>query len=627
LRNCRFAIVGVLVAMLALSAIAGQTAAPTDLEVLTKALGQPLTALQGKKPACTATLDIHFRHGKLDETGQIALARGEDGRFALSVTTRLLSFALVRDAKATRLLVPSKKVAIIGEGPAPQQSDLEPSRLFLNIVAGLPPEAQAMVGLLHTAEPGAVALLLQQLAQLHRAPAQADKPASPTFVAGRPIAKGTLAITLAPDASSVRQLSWNAGATHATIAIAIQDKAVMPSTSTEGLKVLNVPRAELEEMVGRGLAAFVRILRYSASGTLPRDGERTAGRGRLVVKDGRRLVMLQGTPYEIGHQHGRLLGKGMGRLIDGVLFTVGLYYSVEKRVWFLDVMRGAWKRLLPHIPKDYLEEMRGLADGSGQPLERVQLSNVFPALFHCSGFAVFGKATQGGKLYHGRVLDYMTDVGLQRDAAVFVVKKDGAIPFANVSYAGFIGSVSGMNAKKVAFGEMGGRGEGWWDGTPMPILMRMGLERANTLADACRIFRETKRTCEYYYVISDGKIPDAVGVAAFPDKIDFLRPGQVHKQLPTPVDDCVLMSSGRRYQHLVRKTKAKYGQIDTAAAIDLMRRPVAMRSNLHDVLFVPQDLVLHVANARGRKPACDQPYARYDLAAILADMAAPPKTK
>ena len=39
---------------------------------------------------------------------------------------------------------------------------------------------------------------------------------------------------------------------------------------------------------------------------------------------------------------------------------------------------------------------------------------------NCSGFALFGSATKGGKLYHGRVLDYMTTIGLQDAATTFI---------------------------------------------------------------------------------------------------------------------------------------------------------------------------------------------------------------
>ena len=87
-----------------------------------------------------------------------------------------------------------------------------------------------------------------------------------------------------------------------------------------------------------------------------------------------------------------------------------------------------------------------------------------------SGFAVSGKATTDGTLYHGRVLDYMTEIGLQDSAAAFVIAPEGRIPFVTVGYAGFTGSVSGMNARGISLGEMGGRGEGQWDGVPMATL-------------------------------------------------------------------------------------------------------------------------------------------------------------
>ena len=59
-----------------------------------------------------------------------------------------------------------------------------------------------------------------------------------------------------------------------------------------------------------------------------------------------------------------------------------------------------------------------------------------------------------------------------------------------MTYAGFIGSVTGMNAKKISVGEMGGRGLGHWDGVPMAFLVRMALEEANTLDEAVAVFRD-----------------------------------------------------------------------------------------------------------------------------------------
>jgi len=611
----RLAVWMVVFLVAACAAWAAEPAPPTDVDVLGKALATPVAIAQGRMPAFTVTFSGRYREGTVEQTGELVITRADAQSYGLSLKSQLFGFVLRRDAEATRLSVPSAQLVLVGKGPVPAHSDLEPGTLFPRLAAAWP-LAQTAMGVLQAAEPGAVALLLQTLLDLQRAP---DKE-PPTYVARRSMGDGSLAIELAPDGLGVRQLTWRGGDAQASVGLAIRAEAALPPVPAEGMKVLAVPRDELERTLGRGLARAAEILAQESQKLKLRGEPRVAGDGRLAFAKDSRLATLQGGPYEIGFQHGRLLGAEARRLADSVLYVVGLYATVAKGEWFLDRLRGAWSRLQPHIPAEYVEEMKGLADGSGLSLEETELANVFPELFHCSGFALFGKATAGGKLYHGRVLDYMTEVGLQREAVVFVVKKKGAIPFANVGYAGFVGSVSGMNAERVAFGEMGGGGEGLWDGVPMAILMRMGLERAHTLADAIRIFSETKRTCEYYYVISDGKGPAAVGVGATPDRIEFVQPGQAHPKLPTVVEDAVLMSAGDRYKRLAEAVKAGYGKIDEKAAFELMKRPIAMKSNLHDVLFVPQDLVFWVANARGRKPACDQPYARYELKAILAEM-------
>ncbi|MCA9107863.1 MAG: peptidase C45 acyl-coenzyme A:6-aminopenicillanic acid acyl-transferase, partial [Planctomycetales bacterium] len=53
----------------------------------------------------------------------------------------------------------------------------------------------------------------------------------------------------------------------------------------------------------------------------------------------------------------------------------------------------------------------------------------------------------------------------------------------------------------------------------------------------------------------------------------------------------------------------------------LMSRPVAMSSNLHNVLFCPEDGVMWVANASHDAPAAERPYVMVDLRALLARMA------
>ena len=348
----------------------------------------------------------------------------------------------------------------------------------------------------------------------------------------------------------------------------------------------------------------------------------TCGRGALVDAGRQRVLLVAGSPYEMGYQQGKLLEKECRGLIEKVLFFArAAEASGAKDFLKTGSFEQALARSGKFIDRRFYEEMKGLADGAGIAVHDVELANIFPELFHCSGFAIFGKATEKTQLFHGRILDYMTEVGLQDYAVVTVAKPDGYNAFVTVGYAGFIGSVTGMNAKQIAVGEMGGRGEGAWDGMPMSFLMRKVMEEADTLEQAVGIFKNTPRTCEYYYVVSDGKANDARGLACWPDKMLVFEPGKSYERLPEGIEDSVLMSAGDRYQNLVRLVKEKYGEIDADAALDLMNRPVAMEGCLHRVLFSPQDGRLWVANAAAVSDvdfaACYQPYYQFGFNRLL----------
>jgi hypothetical protein len=171
---------------------------------------------------------------------------------------------------------------------------------------------------------------------------------------------------------------------------------------------------------------------------------------------------------------------------------------------------------------------------------------------------------------------------------------------------------------------MGGRGLGHWDGVPMAFLIRMALEAAGALDTAIAVFRDHPRTCEYYYVIADGKSGQAVGMEASWDAFGVVRMGEAHPRLPQAVPGAVLLSVGDRYDELVRRVQAGHGAFDAGSARALMDRPVAMKSNLHSVLFEPASSRFWVANASiDGAPAVTQPYHVFQLSALLAHKADP----
>ena len=90
--------------------------------------------------------------------------------------------------------------------------------------------------------------------------------------------------------------------------------------------------------------------------------------------------------------------------------------------------------------------------------------------------------------------------------------------------------------------------------------------------------------------------------------------GESHPRLPHPIKDAVLLSAGDRYKELVKRVEKGLGGFDAESARHLMDRPVAMKSNLHSVLFETTTTRFWVANAsKDGKPAAEQPYHAFQL--------------
>jgi len=379
----------------------------------------------------------------------------------------------------------------------------------------------------------------------------------------------------------------------------------------------------------RFLEVGPKLLTEKAQPLGPASGERellaTEGDGRLEAIDGTRVLFLKGSPQEMGRQQGVLLKKQVHQLCDHILYGVGVGSSFLRGKWFFGEIERAEARLHPFMDPRYLAEMDAIADASGMDRQEARLSNFFPELFHCSGFALYGKATRDGHMYHGRVLDYLKGVGLEQNAVVMVYQPDYGNAWVNLGYAGFIGSVTAMNEKGISIGEMGGAGYGDWDGKPMAELMREVMEKASTLDEAIKIMRDGPRTCHYYYVISDGKTRQAVGIDATPGQFRVLPAGTAVPELPHAFDDSVLMSAGNRYEELCNRVKSNYGSFDARSARDLMTRPVCMGSNIQSVLFEPDTLDFWVANADSQHVASAARYTHYNLRELLKSQ--PPKSE
>ncbi|MGD0091227.1 MAG: C45 family peptidase [Planctomycetota bacterium] len=379
----------------------------------------------------------------------------------------------------------------------------------------------------------------------------------------------------------------------------------------------------------RVLAAFVLQILVCAAWcgedlkVLARDKD---GHGLLCSSQGKTLLFLEGSPQQMGAAHGRLLGPRVSKSVSIYYYLVGGVYSMNKDAWFITHLEEIEKRCAPFVPERFVAECDALAEASGLPAKTLRLTNLIPEQFHCSGVAVCGKASKDGQILHARVLDYMADIGLQKQALLTIFMPAGRNAWANVGYCGFVGSVTAMNDKGLAIGEMGGAGQGDWDGTPMSYLVRDIAERAAGVNEAIELFQKAKRTCEYYYVLSD-KSGNLAALRCTASEVLVLHPGEQHELLPPVPEDTVFISGGDRAKELSKRLREQHGKIGLQEMIELLKRPVAMHSNLHNAIFAPATLDVWFADAGKHSPACDQPYAHVNLREAIEfykkEMAAP----
>ncbi|MCY2953202.1 MAG: C45 family autoproteolytic acyltransferase/hydrolase [Planctomycetota bacterium] len=566
--------------------------------VITKADGLPNDLLN-------ATLDLAYQ---------------APDHLRLTATYRNQTYALCRNAQQLWTYLPQKGFGLIGDRNLPRFAG-DPTDIDRTVLPPfrLPLSLKAQV----------VALpLLSQVELLANDTLSLTPPKAVAQLINLPSAKLELVM---PDPGAFPTRIRFTDGKRINIEIELQDTKLTNPWPADKWKLQRKPNDKIEQVALSHLTKFVDVAQSTLRNNIPTLGPATGQRafiastdqGRLEIWDGTRVLFLKGTPEAMGRQHGTLLKRQVRDVADRMLYGVGVASSFAKGSWFFIDIEGAYKRLEPHMSQRYFAEIDAIATAADISKYEMRLANFFPELFHCSGFSIFGEATVNGTMYHGRILDYLKGVGLEQNATVMVFQPEQGNAWVNIGYAGFVGSVSAMNEKHISIGEMGGRGEGNWDGKPMAQLVRDVMEKASTLEEAVEIFRKAPRTCEYYYVISDGNTKKAVALECTPTKFVTVSPGESHPQLQHPMKDTVLISAGSRYETLAQRVKDNYGKLDAEGARNLMLRPVAMTSNIHSILFAPETLDFWVANADSKNPAAHTRYTHYNLAEMLKAPAAP----
>lgn len=394
------------------------------------------------------------------------------------------------------------------------------------------------------------------------------------------------------------------------------------------------------------LLAFVSVLPLGARAAGPADAVAILSKASSGTVEGLPVLRLKGKPYEIGYQHGALLRAEVRQNYQDIFKFLEKAGAVGK-------LDAAWAQLAPFVPLDYLEEMRGLAEGAGLELNDVHRLHAIPDIFstECSLGAFYGPATVGGRLYALRNLDWSREFGVHRHGVVLAVSPKGKHGFASMGFAGFVGVLAGMNDAGISVGQVGSSSsEESLQGTSFVLLLRRILEEAGTASAGARIVRKAKRTVGINYMIasaverqalalettskhfaqfkdddpSEKKCPYAVPIKGAVFRSDTAFDPQVrHLQTASNGDPKLAVAPDPhgsdpydiRYLEQAKMAKEKYGKIDLGVMFAMAKR-IAPRSNILSTVFAYPDF--YVSFAQGDLPAADGPFHRFNLNELLA---------
>jgi hypothetical protein len=336
------------------------------------------------------------------------------------------------------------------------------------------------------------------------------------------------------------------------------------------------------------------------------------------------VVVVRGTPYEMGRQLGEAIGGQMRAFVPGAMAGITAELGVSEAV-----LGEVWARSAAYTDDRLEQELAGLADGSELPLSLLQALHAVPLLmpYSCSSIAAWGEATEDGHLYQTRNLDWSLEVKAHDVPVIVVYLPDEGIPHVVPTFAGMIGAHTGMNARGLVLAEMGDASR-----EEMPYQVhaphftawfRTLLYDADSLTGALETFRRQPMTKRYHFVFGDGQNERrAVKIRAHSPEPDGQRvlvwnDNDPADEFAPRVLSCVVYNDEGR--GAFPTLKENHGKLNGERLVHLANEIPIKGGNVVNVVYDATALRLWVSYAKGDQEAYQRPYAFLDLKTLDAN--------
>jgi hypothetical protein len=336
------------------------------------------------------------------------------------------------------------------------------------------------------------------------------------------------------------------------------------------------------------------------------------------------LVVVRGTPYEMGFHLGRAFQSEMRTFVPAALAGIQKELGVDQAA-----LQETWARSAAYADDRIEQELAGLSDGSGLPLGLLQSMHAVPLLmpYSCSSIAAWGNATEDGHLYQTRNLDWSMEVGAHEFPMIVLYIPTKGIPHVVPTFAGMIGAHTGMNMKGIALSEMGDASQKeapYQVHAPhFTVLFRTMMYDSDSLSKAISIFQSHPQTKRYHYVFGDGQNElGAVKVLAHspePDgkRVIVWKDNDPRDEFAPNVLSCVVYNDEGR--GAFPTLKQQFGKLNGEKLVALANQIPIKGGNVENVVYDATALRMWVSYAKGDKEAYQRSYAFVDFKQVDAN--------
>lgn len=349
-----------------------------------------------------------------------------------------------------------------------------------------------------------------------------------------------------------------------------------------------------------------------------KDGVTYFGKNRKVVENGIKKVYLEGSPFEIGYAHGILLQdeirQKLDRIISGTLDDMFFIKRFFAKRYFMKSSR----ELEQHIPEEFLEELHGIAEGSGIEYWKIALWTNMGTIVVNQGCSGFSFKDIEGKIITGRQLD-LSNAEWYQNMVLLIVKPEKGHGFFTMTQPGVIDMETGMNEKGLTLSQdyLRSISQDNFNIMPISVLTRQIVQYAQTLEEAEALISKQEELPVRLLLISTPESASVFEMAnkeyeKVPMEDGYVAVSNHARVLQASADEDTLY----RLERTERYLKARVGGLKLPHAINLMRSDfLGFMDNRGSFLFSPSTLNFWVASvpAEQTKPASFYPYYGFHL--------------